>query len=112
MAFTYNLKFSLGIYVAILGFACFATPEYCKIPTRLELVFLVDNSDSYPVEKIKDIVLIADTLSIKYPGSKFGLALYSDFECLAWNVPKSCEVVITVIRKILKTLHNFKSLIF
>lgn len=86
-------KTLLIIYCTILSFTCFTTGDYCKVPTRLELVFLVDNSDPYPVERIKDIVPIADDLNLRYPNSKFGLALYSDFECKAWNSRSACNTI-------------------
>ncbi len=84
-------KTPIQLCLTVLCFFSFATADdFCKIPTKLELVFLVDNSDPYNVEKMKDLVPIADDLHTKYPGSKFGLALFSDFECQAWHPPKRC----------------------
>ncbi len=86
-----HLNYLLFLLITILNSFHFAIAEICRLPARLEFVFLVDNSGPYPVKKIKDTVTIAEDLSKKYNGSKFGVSLFSDFDCKAWTSAKLCK---------------------
>lgn len=86
-----HLKYPAIFHITIFYSIHSVISETCRLPTRLEFVFLVDNSGPYPVQKIKDTVTIAEDLSNKYNGSKFGVSLFSDFECEAWSIKSHCK---------------------